>query len=285
MDPFVKNKRDSLLTYKQSKYPAHLHCSISLSGLLPTKGEREKFNSRYKSFRDSDADNRCTYELKQGTLFYTTEQLIPAKTDDRPPLLLIFGNPATHSVKGGMFFSSKKDGKENRFWKHLLQRAGILDLVLAEGLSTKERNTLRLEHMLELSYDTPFRIGLCVYWSMPSNAGGPWSGVAGIRELIGARALKRLEPYERQRVIEVIKRFLIPGGVAVTFQKDAWNGLRSVNDPEYSIELAKAGKLRGTLNGLPHIALLGVPPTRLVGPARKVLRHMLAEEGYRLQKE
>ncbi|UCE34375.1 MAG: hypothetical protein JSV40_00120, partial [Deltaproteobacteria bacterium] len=67
------------------------------------------------------------------------------------------------------------------------------------------------------------------------------------------------------------------------FQKDAWNGLRSVNNPEYSIELAKTGKLRGALNGLPHIALLGVPPTRLVGPARKVLHQVLIEEGYSLQ--
>jgi len=280
----MKN-RDSLLTYKQSKYPAHLHCSISLSDLLPTRDEREKFNSRYESFLDSDADNRCIYELKQGTLFYTTEQLIPAETDGRPPLLLIFGNPASHSIQNGMFFSPKKDAKENRFWKHVLQRAGILDLALAEGLSTKDRNKLRLERMLTLNYDASFRIGLCVYWSMPSSAGGPWSGVAGIRKLIGARALKRLEHYEGARVIEVVKRFLVRGGVAVTFQKDAWNGLRSVNDPAYSISLARTGSLRGTLAALPHIPLLGVPPTRLVGPARKVLRQVLIEKGYRLNKE
>jgi hypothetical protein len=282
----MKSKQDSLLTYKQSEYPAHLECSISLSGLLPTRDEREKFNSRYyKSFLDSDADNRCIYELKQDTLFYTTEQLIPAKTDGRRPVLLIFGNPASHSIQNGMFFSSRKDGKENRFWKHVLQRAGILDLVLAEGLSTKERNTLRLEHMLALNYGTPFRIGLCVYWSMPSSARGLWSGVAGIRKLIGAGSLKRLEPYERERVIEVVKRFLVPGGVAVTFQKDAWNGLRSVNDPAYSISLARTGSLRGTLAAFPHIPLLGVPPTRLVGPTRKVLRQLLIEKGYRLNKE
>jgi hypothetical protein len=279
----MKNKRDSLLTYKQSRYPAHLHCSISLSELLPTKDEMEKFDARYTSFLDSDADNRCIYELKQGTLFYTTEQLIPAKTDERPPLLLIFGNPASHSIQNGMFFSPKKDGKENRFWKHLLPKAGVLDLSLAEGLSTKERNTLRLERMLALNYGTPFRIGLCVYWSMPSSAGGPWSGVAGIRKLIGARALERLGGYDRERVIEVGKRFLVPGGVAVTFQKDAWNGLRSVNDPAYSINLAKSGSLRGTLGAFPHIPLLGVPPTRLVGPASKVLDQVLSEEGWRLQ--
>jgi hypothetical protein len=283
MDPVVKKKRDSLFTYRQSKYPAHLDCEISLLELFPTKDERQKFNSKYESFLDSNADNCYVYKLKHDSLFYTTEQLIPTKTDKRSPLLLILGNPATHSIKNGMFFSPENDGKENRFWKHLLHPAGVLDLVFAEGLSTKDRNKLRLERMLALNYDTPFRIGLCVYWSMPSSAGGPWSGVAGIRKLIGRRALERLERVERERVMEVIMRFLDPGGGVVTFQKDAWNGLRSFNDPEYSIELAKAGKLRGTLNGLPHIPLLSVPPTRLVGPARKVLRQVLAEEDYRLQ--
>jgi hypothetical protein len=197
--------------------------------------------------------------------------------------LLILGNPATHSIKNGMFFSSINDGKENRFWKHLLKPSGVLNLIFDEGISTKDRNKLRLERMLALNYKTPFRIGLCVYWSMPSSAGGTWSGVAGIRKLIGKRALKRLERGERERVMEVIMRFLEPGGAVVTFQKDAWNGLRSVDDPEYSIELAKAGKLRGTLNDLSHIPLFGVPPTRLVGPARKVLRNVLTEEGYRIQ--
>jgi len=179
-----------------------------------------------------------------------------------------------------MFFSSTDDGKENRFWKHLLKPAGVLDLVFVEGLSTKDRNKLRLECMLALNYDTPFRIGLCVYWSMLSSAGGPWSGVAGIRKLIGKRALERLERFERERIMEVITGFLEPGGDVVTFQKDAWNGLRSFYDPEYSIDLAKASKLRGTLHGLPHIPLLGVPPTRLVGPASTILRNALTEEGY-----
>jgi len=279
MDPVVKKKGDSLFTYRQSKYPAHLDCAINLLKLLPTKGERGKFNSRYKSFLDSDVDNRCIYALKHDSLFYITEQLIPAKTDERPPLLLIFGNPATHSIKNGMFFSSKKDGKENRFWKHLLRPAGVLDLVFGEGLSTKDRNKLRLERILALNYDPHFRIGLCVYWSMPSSAGGsPWSGVAGIRKLIGRRALERLERVERERVMEVIIRFLESGGAVVTFQKNAWEGLRSEGDPPYSIDLAKRGELIGSLGGMPDIPLFGVPPTRLIGPCRKVLRQLLVEK-------
>jgi len=139
--------------------------------------------------------------------------------------------------------------------------------------------------MLRVDYESPFQIGLCVYWSMPSSAGGTWSGVAGIRKLIGKRAMERLEPFERERIMGVITRFLEPGGAVVTFQKDAWNGLRSFYDPQYSIYLAKAGKLTGTVNGLPHIPLFGVPPTRLIGPSSKILRHILTEKGYKLPKK
>lgn len=170
MDPFVKKNRDSLFTYRQSNHPAHLDCEINLLELFPAEEEREKFVCKYKFFLDSDEDNRSIYDLKDDRLLYTTEQLIPATTDERPPVLLIFGNPATHSIKNVMFFSPKKDGKENRFWKRVLQPAGVLDLVFAEGLSIKDRNKLRFDRMLALDYDTPFRIGLCVYWSMPSSA-------------------------------------------------------------------------------------------------------------------
>ena len=285
MVQLVKKQRDTLFTYKQSKYPVHLNCEINLLELFSAEGERQKFDSKFESFLDSNADNCYVYDLKGDSLFYRTEQLIPTKTNKRPPLLLILGNPATHSIKNGMFFSPKKDGEENRFWKNLLKPAGVLDLLFDEGLSTKARNKRRLECMLELNYKSPFRIGLCVYCSMPSSAGGTWSGVAGTRKLIGKRAMDRLEPFERKRMMGVITRFLEPGGAVVTFQKDAWNGLRSVDDHEYRIDLAKTGKLRGTVNGLHNIPLFGVPPTRLVGPSREILRHILAEEGYKLPKE
>jgi hypothetical protein len=278
----VKNKLDSLFSYRKSKYPAHLYCTINISELLPTTAKRETFESRFERFLGSDSDNRSIYQLKDGRLIYRTEQLIPAKTDERPPLLLIFGNPATHSIKNGMFFSSKNDGKENRFWKHLLRPAGVLQLVLAENLTSRERNTRRLKRMRELDYDSPFRVGLCVYWSMPSSAGGPWSGVAAIRKLLGKKAVQKLEPFERERVLQCARQFLKPGGTAATFQRDAWNGLRSSIDPTYSIQLARQGNLRGTLQNLPHISLLGIPPTRLLGPARIVLRQLLTEEGYKL---
>jgi hypothetical protein len=63
----------------------------------------------------------------------------------------------------------------------------------------------------------------------------------------------------------------------VTFHRSAWEGLRNVSDPGYSIHLARAGELSGRLNGMPDVPLYGLPPTRLSGPCREVLKRKLKE--------
>jgi hypothetical protein len=85
-----------------------------------------------------------------------------------------------------------KDGSENRFWKNLLWEAGVMRFGSAHGLSEEEQNSTRTKEVLSLEYESPFRIGLCVYISMPSPAGGPWSGVAGIRKLLSFAKIMEL---------------------------------------------------------------------------------------------
>jgi len=142
-------------------------------------------------------------------------------------------------------------------------------------------NALRKKQLLELDYETPFRIGLSVFISMPSAPSGPWGGVEmGIQKLVGVNALRRLEAEESKRITKCAKAFIgdDPHGKVVTFQKNAWDGLRSENDPKYDIKLARAGELKGTLIGNSKIPLFCVPPTRLAGPCRKILRQFLTEK-------
>ena len=122
----------------------------------------------------SDPANPEIYRLDGDKLIYTTEELIPEKTDHRPPLLLVLGNPASHSVKAGMFFSFEGTGREHRFWKSILRPSGVLDLALDEDLPVTERNARRREHILDLDYDSPYRLGLAVFISLPSAASGLW---------------------------------------------------------------------------------------------------------------
>ena len=246
----------AILSYIQAD-SVKLLCEIDLKKLLHVPKQRERFDKKWKDFLESDPCNNEIFELEGDVLKYQSEQLIPSKPDDRPPLLLILGNPAIHSVKEGMFFSFEGNKKEHRFWNRILQPAGILNLPYDENLSVAELNEQRKNQLLNLDYKSPFRIGLCVFISLPSAPSdkwsgiapsapsGKWSGIAGVQKLIGAKAMRELEKEETLRIIECAKKFLSPKGVAVAFQKNAWNALRSRHRiTEYKLSLAKEGKLK-----------------------------------------
>jgi len=135
-------------------------------------------------------------------------------------------------------------------------------------------NDFKKRQLLELNYAGPFRIGLCVFISMPSAPGGKWGGVAGIQRLIGIKAFRHLEIEEIRRIRLCAKKFLRSDAKIIVFQKNAWNALRSESDPEYRIDLAREGLLKGKFTYSPGIEIMGVPPTRLSGPCRRVLEMM-----------
>ncbi|HEA69459.1 MAG TPA: hypothetical protein ENI07_21995 [Desulfobacterales bacterium] len=266
------NRKKPLLTFRQTD-PIRLECAIDLNRLFESENERSRFDEKWISFLKSEPHNQKIYRLNRNQLTYQSEHFIPFKKDNRPPLLLVFGNPASHSVAAGIFFAFKDNGKESRFWKSILKPAGVLSFSFDENLPAEKLNALRKKQLLELDYETPFRIGLSVFISMPSAPSGPWGGVAGIQKLVGVSALRRLEAEESKRITKCAKAFIgdDPRGKVVTFQKNAWNGLRSNQNPEYKIEMAKDAKLMGCLRDQPKIQIFGVPPTRLAGPARNVL--------------
>jgi hypothetical protein len=97
----------AILSYHQAD-SIRLLCEIDLKKLLSAPKERERFNKKWKDFLESDPCNNEIFELKGDRLKYQSEQLIPTKPGNRPPLLLVLGNPASHSVKEGMFFRLKE---------------------------------------------------------------------------------------------------------------------------------------------------------------------------------
>jgi hypothetical protein len=272
----MKNSHQNLLAWRKSK-GCTIDCTINLNLLFEEKEERKKFDAKWKDFIASDPNNTKVYRKRGNEIIYRSEHLIPTRKNNRPPLLMVFGNPATHSVEAGMFFSFKDNGKENRFWKSILKPARILELPFDPTQSVEKLNAQRRQNMFSLKYDSLFRIGLCVFISMPSAAGGKWGGVAGIRKLLGAKAFRKLDRAEQGRVIKCAKKFVDSKGGVVAFQKNAWNALCSDGDPEYNIDLAKAGKLKGTLKGSQKIPLLCVPPTRLSGPCSRVLKNVVKD--------
>ena len=98
--------------------------------------------------------------------------------------------------------------------------------------------------------------------------------MAGVQKLIGVRALRKLEQEESLRIFKLAKEFINSKGTVIAFQKNAWNSLRSENDPEYRIGAARETRLKGSLKGHNDLALFCVPPTRLTGPCCRILTQM-----------
>ena len=71
-----------------------------------------------------------------------------------------------------MAFAYEREGREHRFWR-VLRKTGILDFNLTGEICPQDRGCLNQamkERVFSLKYDSPFRIGIAVYFSMPSAA-------------------------------------------------------------------------------------------------------------------
>ena len=241
---------------------------LEIDALYLDDNQKEHFEQKLLKFLESDPVHSEIFHRRDNAVTYLTENLVPKKKDQRPPLLLLFGNPASHSVASGMFFSYEGNEREHRFWK-ILSRAGMLSFSpLSVGDSQESLNELnksRKTELFELSYDSPFRIGLAVFYTMPSPASlCPWAGVRGLNRLFGREALARVGRVEKERMERIIGEFVSPDGAVVTFQKDAYLAIKSAATPGYELPKAKAGHLIGNCQCDSDIRLFCLPPTRLL---------------------
>ena len=182
----------NLLTVKEVE-PGIQTVNLDVDALFLDEKQRTQCETKIRQFLESDPVDSWIFDWKDNALSYLTENLIPQKKDQRPPLLLLFGNPASHSVASGMFFASEGNEREHRFWRSLSE-AGILSFSpLPRGNSPENLNELnrsRKTALFDLSYNSPFRIGLAVFYAMPSPASiYPWAGVQGLSRLLGKEAL------------------------------------------------------------------------------------------------
>jgi hypothetical protein len=257
---------NALLTF-QTYSPRVMQATLDLDALYPDGYQQAAFLHRFADFSRSHPAHSSLFEQAGHLLTYRSEQIVPERSDSRPPLLLVFGNPASHSVEAGMFFASEGNGREHRLWQGL-SNAGILSFHRGEKSASDQDldgNELRQDSLFSLDYDSPCRLGLAVYFSFPTPASHPkWAGVTGLRRLFGKQALDRIIEYERKRLNQVIHDFIGEAGAIIVFQKDAYIGLASTDSPTYTLPDAQAGLLIGSYRLAPHVRLYGCPPTRLI---------------------
>jgi hypothetical protein len=246
--------------------PGILDCRLDLNSLYADPREREKFEARWVDFYAADETHPSVFSrIESDTLTYLSESLIPSKTDHRPPLLSLVGNPASHSISSGMCFAFEGNHHEHRFWIGL-RKAHLLSFhepAGSEMLAPEEHNRRRKQQFFDLDYASPFRIGITVFYTLPSPASQTsWSGVSGIRKLFGKEALDRIAEAEQQRIAQIVTSFIPHSGGMMVFQRDAYEAVHNTSDPHYSLALAKAGELYSTYRHNPNVHVVGVAPTR-----------------------
>lgn len=242
----------------------------------------EEFRGNFSEFRRSDnSDISQVCRMEGDFLIYETESIHPKeRKTGRMPLLLLFGNPAPHSVKERMFFSYERNRKEHRFWK-VLSESGIFRLdEQIDGID--ERNKLKKKKLLEVTYQSPFQIYLDVFYSMPSPATGKWSGVAGLRRLFGTDLFKEITKWEKQRIEDTISRYIYPNGLILAFQKDAYVKTKSENSPDYDIARKQTmeGNTQARCQFDNRIKLHCMAPTRLMYKNHETLQKLKKKQEY-----
>jgi len=259
----------------EDQEPGIQRVTLNIKALYPEEFEREEFLNRFDKFRSSDPIHEEISKQEGDEVTYQTECIVPHKSNGHPTLLFVAGNPASHSVYEKMFFASEgKEGlrREHRFWR-ILGKADILSFPsISERESLDRRNRSRKTALYELSYESRFRIGLAVFYTMPSPASKAWAGVDGLRRLFGAEALSRIGECEKRRMDRTIRDFVSPNGAVIALQKDAYLGLKDSTSPNYSLKEAGKGSLKGHCACELKVRLFCTPPTRLLEGKINVLR-------------
>jgi hypothetical protein len=226
----------------------------------------KKFNSRWEEFFGSDKANASVFKRNGNTIIYPHKSWIPSKKDNKPSVLMLLGNSASHSVRDDIYFTYEGNGSEHRFWK-VFRELGYIDI-------SSDPKTMKKD-FFNLKYESPFRLGFEVLFTFPSSASkGKWDGVAGVKKLFRKKVMKLMFESEKARVLPLIREFTKDGGTIIALQKDAYN---SVALNSYNLSQAENFELKSVFDN--SIRIYGTPPTRLLNsPKMKELLRNIKEE-------
>jgi hypothetical protein len=268
-----------LLRFVDEVSPGIARYKLDLDELYPDGKGRARSEARWPEFVASTADHGGLFAREADSIVYRTESFLPREDDGRTPVLLVLGNPASHSVRAGMCFAFEKGhGTEHRFWQAL---AAAKWLSFSDALGTPEedgevRNARRRADLLAGRYESPFLVGIDLFFTFPSPASAPvWAGVSGLVKLFGRPAIRLIAAAERTRLAATISRYVTGQGVVVAFQRDAYEGLRDQLAPPYTLADARGGRLQSDSAAGCPVRLFGAPPTRMAHT--QMFRRVLVE--------
>ena len=144
--------------------------------------------------------------LKKGILTYRSETIFPlVYSRNKERILMVFGNPATISIKHGMFYFSNKGFSRHTMWSKL-QEAGLIGSVNQDDkdMPLHQRRKLEAEERQKLILDgsssDKYLMGLTTFYSFPTPVTGTYANVAGVAKLFRL-ILSKINDMEIDRIL------------------------------------------------------------------------------------
>ena len=205
--------------------------SINLRG-IPNS---EKFQDLEKIIEeisnDCDDDIGDIYKYDGNKLTYTSETIFPPKRYvNKQKVLIVFGNPAFHSIKKKMFFFSRAKNQRHGMWAKL-EKANLIkpvrinddDLMLARKREAKERKKMISSGQASEKYC----LGLTTFYSFPTPVRGRFRDVQGAEKLFRPILKKIIIPFEINRILAYS---FTQNAILVFVQKSSYEAFKQHSD-------------------------------------------------------
>ena len=143
----------------------------------------------------------------KGILKNKSETLLPRVYSVKPKILIIFGNPATHSIKYGMFYYCTRNKRRHPMWSKFQVAGLVKEIELKLSKKNSQRKKLETEalerkrQILDASISENFSLGLSTFYSFPTPCSddSKYSNVIGVIKLFRP-IIKEINKMEIQRI-------------------------------------------------------------------------------------
>jgi len=141
---------------------------------------------------------------------YESETILPLDSENtgKQKILMVFGNPAIHSVEKGMFYFSKTP-KLSEYSKHQmwgkLEKAGLIKNVDSKGKKSLDKRIKEADSRRELILKgktcDQYLLGLTTFYSLPTPVVGDYKNVEGVKSVFGKTRLPEIQEQEIKRIL------------------------------------------------------------------------------------
>jgi hypothetical protein len=148
-------------------------------------------------------------KIKENVLTYISETIFPRRPDsEKEKVLLVLGNPATHSIKYGLFFFSKSNFGRHNIWNklHDANLITMVDYSNSSNLSKLEIRTKEANEKIKMisngNTSEKYLLGLTTFYSFPTPVIDKYkfSNVSGVLRLFNP-IIDSLNEMESKRIL------------------------------------------------------------------------------------